>query len=265
MSAALTVMLPSFWGDTVSAQEPPPPFRVTAAASMNYTDSPRQYDLMQTLLELDPGAAVPSHRINGRAIITVVSGEVTKVEEDGEATVFKAGQTYPESSGDEWDVDINNGSAPARLLVTFLLSPGVEPLLFNPNAAPSTAPGPKFVAVARTSLGTIPAQFTLSHSMFEVHPGFAVVNHTHDGWHLITHLTGSVVNIVNGVTQPGTFAHGPHDIHEARSTGSGVATAMSASVNPTGAPPFRPLGAAAAPAAPAIRPPATGDACLPGN
>jgi quercetin dioxygenase-like cupin family protein len=257
ISAVLTIFLPSIAGPSVSAQEPPPTFRVTAAASMNFTDVPRQYDLMQTLLELEPGAAVPSHRINGRAIITVISGEVTKVEEDGEAKVFKAGQTYPESSSDEFDADVNKGSAPARLLVTFLLAPGAEPLIFNPNAAPSAAPGPKFIAVARTTLGTIPAQFTLSHSMFEVHPGFSVVNHTHDGWNLITHLTGNVTNIVNGVVQPGSFAHGPHDVHEARSAGSGVATAMSATVNPTGAPPLRLVGSTAP-----IRPPATGDGGL---
>jgi hypothetical protein len=202
--------------------------------------------------------------VNGRSIITVVSGEVTRIEEGGESTLFTAGQTFPETSADHFDVDINLGRSPARLLATFLLQPGAEPLLFNPNAAPSSAPGPRFVAASRTTVGTIPAQFTLSHSMFEVGPGFALASHTHDGWHLITHLTGNVTNFVNGQLQPATFTHGPHDLHEARSAGAGLATAMSASVNPTGAPALRLVSAAApAPAAAQpIRPPATGGAGL---
>lgn len=248
---------------SASAQEAPA-IRFTTVASMNYTDQTRQYDVMQTLLELAPGAAVPSHKINGRAIITVLSGEVTKVEEDGEATLFRAGQTYPESSADHFDVDINKGNVPARLLVTFLLAPGAEPLIFNPNE-PASAPGPTFVAVARTTVGNIPGQFTLTHGVFDVPPGWVGPLHTHDGWSLVTHLNGNVRNVVGGVVQPASFAHGPGSHHEAANTSGQTVTAMFASVGPTGAPPSRPLTAAPPPAtaAPsAIRPPATGDGGL---
>lgn len=250
---------------SVAAQEAPPAIRTTSVASMNYTDRTRQYDLMQTLLELAPGAAVPSHKINGRALITVLQGEVTKVEESGEATTFRTGQTYPESDADHFDADVNNGSVPARLLVTFLISPGAEPLVFNPNE-PATRPGPTFLAVARTTVGNIPGQFTLTHGTFEVPPGWVGPLHTHDGWSLVTHLSGNVRNVVDGVVQSVSFAHGPNSHHEAANVSGQTATAMFASVGPTGAPPSRPVatGPAANPAgAPsAIRPPATGDGGL---
>ena len=247
----------------LAQQAPPPTIRTLHAASIPVSGTPRQYDMMQMLLELAPGAEVPSHRVNGKAIITVVTGEIARIEEDGGTTVFRAGQTFPESAEDEFDVDRNNGNTPARLLATFLLVPGAEPLIFNPNR-PSNSPGPTFIAVARTTTGTIPADFTLSHSMFEVLPGFSLASHTHDGWHLLTHISGTVTNRVNGVVQPATFAHGPHDFHEAANSTSVTATAISASINPVGVPPLRLVGGASTPQQPqqAIRPPSTGDAGL---
>lgn len=244
-----------------AAADDPPPIRVTTFASRNFTDVPRQYDVMQTLLELAPGAAVPSHRVNGRAIITVVSGTVTRLDDDGDSELFTAGQTLTETDEDHFDVDINLGSTPTRLLVSFLLQPGVEPLIFNPNQPPS-APGPKFLAVARTTVGTIPGQLTLSHAMIEVPTGWVGNLHTHDSWSIVTELSGGHVrNLVNGVSQNGaTFVHGPLDLHEGQNTGPTV-MAMFASVGPTGAPTMRLVGASAPPL-PAIRPPATGDGGL---
>jgi quercetin dioxygenase-like cupin family protein len=240
-----------------AAEEDLPIIRV----SRNFTDAPRQYDLMQTLVELAPGGAIPSHRINGRSIITVLLGEVSRIEENGETTVFRAGETFVEASGDHFDVDMNTGTTRAVLLATFLLSPGVEPLLLNPNAAPLDAPGPKFLAVARTSVGTIPAQFTLTHAIFDVPAGIDLAPHTHDAWNLVTELSGRAFNIVNGVTQGASFAHGPNDVHEVTRNAGPAFRAMSAAVGPTGAPPLRFLTSAGAPA-PTITPPSTGDAGL---
>ena len=247
------------------AQEPPPLIRSTTSAARALTDSPRQHDLMQVLLEFAPGAATASHRVNGRGIFTVVSGEITRIEEGGDTKVFKAGETFPEDDSDHFDVDANRGSVPARLLATFLLQPGAEPLIVDTNAPPPSKE-PTFVAVARTTVGTIPAAFTLSHTIGEVSPGFAVALHTHDGWHMLTTLSGQATNRVNGVVQTGqTFVHGPHDVHEAANTSNAISTYMSASINPQGAVPLRFVSSGRitpAPAAPSVRPPATGDGGL---
>jgi hypothetical protein len=116
--------------------------------------------------------------------------------------------------------------------------------------------------VSRTTLGKIPASFTLVHGLFDVPPGFEVGLHAHDGWSSVTELSGGhVINRVNGVVQTGaTFVHGPHDLHEGEHTGSQTVTAMFASVGPTGAPPSRPVTPASS--RQAIQPPATGDGGL---
>jgi quercetin dioxygenase-like cupin family protein len=257
LSAAVTILATSTVR-LVTAQEPPA-IRFTTVASQNFTDQPRQYDLLQTLVELAPGAAVPSHRVAGKAIITVISGEVTRVEEGGARRTFKAGETFPEIDSDHFDTDVNLGSVPARFLATFLLPPGGEPLIFNPSEPPS-APGPKFVAVARTTVGVIPAQFTLAQGLFEVPPGWVGPLHTHDGWNMVTHLSGTVRNVVDGVVQPDvTFVHGPGSRHEAENRSGATVNAMFAAVGPTGAPPSRPLTSSGQ--AP-ITPPSTGDAGL---
>jgi quercetin dioxygenase-like cupin family protein len=243
-----------------SAQELPPTIRV----SRDFTDSPRQYDLMQMLLELAPGAAVPSHKVNGKSIISVLTGEVSRIEENGETTVFRAGETLTETSDDHFDVDLNTGKEPALLLATFLLSPGAEPLILNPNAAPSKAPGPTFVAVARTTVGTIPARFTLTHAIFDVPAGIDLAPHTHDAWNLVTELTGRAHNVVNGVVQGATFAHGPNDAHEVTKNTGPTFRAMSAAVGPVGAPALRFLPTASAPQPQPIVPPSTGDGGLAG-
>ncbi|HXH20731.1 MAG TPA: hypothetical protein VNN10_01790 [Dehalococcoidia bacterium] len=251
-------------GTARAEDPPPPPLRVTVSASINFTDAPRQYDIVQALLEFAPGAATPSHRVNGRGLFTVLSGEITRVEDDGGTSVFRGGQTFSELSGDKFDVDMNRGSAPARLLATLLVQPGAEPLIINPSAPPPRLE-PRFVAAARTTVGTIPAAFTLSHGILELQPGWSAALHTHDGWSIATGLTGPVpTNLVNGVPQGASFAHGPNDLHEASYAGPGVSTAMFASVGPTGAPASRPVTTGPAPAQ-TIRPPSTGDAGLAGS
>jgi quercetin dioxygenase-like cupin family protein len=249
----------------VAAQEPPPAPRVTGLASRNFTDAPRQYDLVQALLEFAPGAATPWHRVAGRGMFTVISGEITRVEENGEKKVFKAGETFTESPEDHWDYDANLGTAPARLLATFALIPGTEPLIIHPDLPFPGTSAPQFVAQARTTVGIIPAQFTLVHGIIELPGGFVAGPHTHDAWNMATGISGgSVTNRVDGIAHvhspPAVFVHGPGQVHEAIG-GAQASTAMFASLGPTGAPPSRTVGAVAA-QTPAIRPPATGDGGL---
>jgi quercetin dioxygenase-like cupin family protein len=252
--------------DLTNAQEPPPAPRITGLATRNFTDVPRQYDLVQALVEFAPGAATPWHRVAGRGMFTVMSGEITRVEEGGERRAFKAGETFFESIEDHFDYEVNLGSTPARLLATLLLQPGAAPLAIHPDLPFPGTSGPVFVAESRTTLGTIPAQFTLAHGILELPAGFVATAHTHDGWNMATGLTGgSVTNRIDGVTHvhspPDVFVHGPGQVHESVG-GSQPGTVMFASVNPTGAPPARSLTPTAAPA---IRPPATGDAGLVGH
>jgi quercetin dioxygenase-like cupin family protein len=239
------------------AQQPPAP-RVEIAASMELQDSPRQYDLVQMLVEFAPGASNLAHRVNGRAIFTVLSGKLTRVEEDGETVVFGTGETFREADSDHFDVEINNGTVPAQLLATFLLQPGAPPLIIHPDATPPSI-GPRVLAMARTTVGTIPAQFTLAHGIIVADPGAVVPPHTHDGWQMVTTLSGEPQPVLGGVVQTGaTFIDRPGVVHEGGNPGPAPARFMFAALNPQGAPQARPVGGTQ----PAIQPPATGDAGL---
>ena len=246
-----------------SAQEPPGP-RVEVSASIELEDSPRQYDLVQMLVEFAPGASNPSHRVNGRAIFTVLTGELTRIEENGETTLFKAGQTFREADSDHFDVEVNRGMESAQLLATLLLQPGVPPLTIEPGATPPAIP-PRLLAAARTTVGTTPAQFTLSHGIIVNEPGGAAPPHTHDGWQMFTILSGKPVVILGGVVQTTTtYVDRPGVVHEGSNPGPEQARFMFARLNPLGAPVARPVTSGAG-QMPAIQPPSTGDGGLAGR
>ena len=250
-------------GRAASAQQPPGP-RLEVSASIELEDSPRQYDLVQMLVEFAPGASNPSHRVNGRAIFTVLTGEITRVEEGGESTVFKAGQTFRESGSDHFDVEVNRGAESAQLLATFLLQPGAPPLIIEPGATPPAVP-PRPIASARTTIGTIPEKFTLTHGIIVTEAGGVAPPHTHDGWQLVTTLAGKPIVVLGGLVHTGsTFVDRPGVVHEGSNPGPEQARFMFAAVNPLGAPPARPVASGAA-QMPAIQPPSTGDGGLAGR
>jgi quercetin dioxygenase-like cupin family protein len=242
-----------------SAQEPGPVLEITARIELE--DTPRQYDLVQMLVEFAPGASNASHRVNGRALFTVLSGELTRIEEGGETTVFTAGQSFSEVDSDDFDVEVNKGTAPARLLATFLLQPGAPPIIIHPDATPPPA-GPKGIAAARTTVGTIPAKFALAHGIIATAAGGVAPPHTHDGWQLVTTLEGNPVARLDGVVQTGaTFVDRPGVVHDGRNPGPGVARLMFASLTPAGSPPARPVASTGTQPRP-IQPPSTGDGGL---
>ena len=258
----LTALALGPWGP-VSAQQPSGPM-LEISAEIEIEDSPRQYDLVQLLVEFRPGASNQSHQVNGRALFTVLRGELTRIEENGEMTVFKTGETFREAEGDHFDVEKNNGPIPAHLLATFLLEPGAPPLVIEPDSTPPSI-GPEVLAMARTTVGTIPAQFTLTHGIFRTEPGGVVPPHTHDGWQMVTLLEGQNVVLLDGEVQTGaTFVDKPGVVHEGSNPGPGRVRVMFARLNPLGAPPARPVTSATA-QMPAIQPPSTGDGGLAGR
>ena len=260
LAAFATIYLAAASGTPVSAQEPPR-LTVEVLASSELEDSPRQYDLVQMLIEFAPGASNQSHRVNGRAIFTLISGELTRVEENGETTVFSAGDTFRETGSDHFDIEVNNGTVPAQLLATLLLQPGAKPLTIEPGSPPPSL-GPRVIAAARTTVGKIPAKFTLAHGFIVADPGVVVPAHTHDGWQMVTTLAGNPAPVLDGEVQTGkTFVDRPGVVHEGGNPGPEQARFMFARLNPLGAPVARPVTAGGA-QTPTIQPPATGDGGL---
>src|SRR6266540_634723 len=108
-------------GGQATAQEPPRP-SVKFASVFPVSGSPRQYELVQQVLEFRPGASTYEHTHGGPAFVTVLEGQSTILEGATERT-YGPGQTYSEGQGVALTA-INKSSGTTRVLASFLLSPG---------------------------------------------------------------------------------------------------------------------------------------------
>jgi quercetin dioxygenase-like cupin family protein len=227
-------------------------FPVTAA-------SPSQYDLVQAVVDLAPGATTPAHMHGGSEYVTVIAGQITLLT-GGTEKAYGPGQSFvvPAST---FFIAANKGSVNAQFVASFLLSPGATFQINDPRA-PAPSLGPRTVSY-RTTTTTLPAKFDFVQQIWDWDPGAKspthAMNHPHvmtmiEGENTIRYQDGRVVKVVAGqsaimaVGQPGTMEN----------SGSGnnrfAITWLSGSSEPL----FTPVG----PAAGAISPPNTGDGDL---
>jgi quercetin dioxygenase-like cupin family protein len=244
--------------------------------------SPSQYDVIQQVLDFAPGAATREHSHGGTAYVTVLEGQVTRKEGSNEVT-YRPGQTFIEARGVQHMVT-NKGNIKARVLASFLLSPGgPQTLNILDGPAPATAAVAAFLA--RVTVGTQPDEFTLTQSVFDMEPGASVPLHAHDGLGFVMVLDGEVSFATGGAeakrSAGGTFIDSaPSDRQgaelatdrgrtavalgdTARNSGSKPASVVATYLvhnTRTQAPSLPIVGAGGL--APAIRPPATGNGGL---
>ena len=127
---------------------PPGPTKVYES-TIAVANSPARADLIQTVLDFAPGAWTPFHRHGGQAFSLVLSGEITRRENNTEK-IFKPGEGWSDTP-DQVHAAGNAGVTKARLLATFLLPKGA-PLTTVQEAAPATAPA----ALPQTGEATAP-------------------------------------------------------------------------------------------------------------
>ena len=107
---------------------------VLFTGSLPLTGVPGTFDLMQRVIDMDPGSSSPELRANARGITTVLEGQMT-VRSGGRDQRYSVGQTFLAEEGDTYIVS-NAGATKARLVATYALPVGVQP------ASPVTAPSP---------------------------------------------------------------------------------------------------------------------------
>src|SRR5919198_167028 len=76
------------------------------------------------LVDYGPGGYSPGHTHPKSAFIyaTVLEGEIRSQVNDGPATIYKAGQSFPEPPGDRHAVSANpSKTKPAKLLAVFVV------------------------------------------------------------------------------------------------------------------------------------------------
>src|SRR4051794_38026048 len=135
---------------TSSADMPPGP-TVVSRTSMSVTKSLGNFEAIQLILELAPGAQTPPHSHGGPDLITVLDGEVTlHLDATGEETVYGPGEFWTETPG-LIHVASNAGKETAHMAALFLLPEGAS-LTTVKQGMSSTYMPPGPTVVSRTSM-----------------------------------------------------------------------------------------------------------------
>jgi quercetin dioxygenase-like cupin family protein len=176
------------------SQDLPPGPSVATQATF---ERAQQTDLVHLVLDFAPGSWTPLHTHGGVGYVTVLSGEMT-VRENGEETVYRAGESWVEYPG--VFAEVGNASAEgARVLATFLLPKGA--LLTTVHEAGSSEnlpPGPTTVYRSVFENVGLPAAFDVVHLVLDFAPGAWTPLHTHGGEGFVTVLEGAMAVRVEG-------------------------------------------------------------------
>ncbi|MBW3536755.1 MAG: cupin domain-containing protein [Actinobacteria bacterium] len=164
------------------AQAPGPV--VASKHQQEFTQPPGEFDLVQIVQELAPGAETPPHSHGGNGQATVLEGEVVLRVGDKETT-FSAGEGFVETAGEKMQV-ANTSSARARFVVAFVLPKGSE--LTTPGGT-SSKPGPTVLSKHQISFDQV-GPFDLIQLVQKFAPGAATPPHSHGG--------NGQVNVVEG-------------------------------------------------------------------
>jgi quercetin dioxygenase-like cupin family protein len=220
-----------------SGDEPPRPV-VKFASVFPVSGPPRQYELVQQILDFPPGGATREHSHGGRAFVTVLEGQSTIRDGAGEK-VYGPGETYTEVEGALLTA-FNKGNVRTRVFASFLLSPGALQTINRPDSPVPAIPAVP-VYLSRSTFGTQPAEFEVRQVVNEFAPGAVQPLHTHGGPGIAMVIQGEVTFEAEGVNlkrTPGGFfvENDPHLAHLARNTGNGPATVVITFLIPKGAP-----------------------------
>jgi quercetin dioxygenase-like cupin family protein len=219
-------------------------------------DPPALADVVQLVLDFAPGSWTPVHTHGGPGYVTVLEGEVT-LRMAGADQKFKPGEGWidnpdtPHAAG-------NEGSAPARVVVTFVLPKGATPTTVVEGGAQSVAPpGPTTFAQLRTDAIGLPAPMDLVLRFVEYAPGASAAVHFHPGPNYVTVLEGELT-LREGATEqkvsaPRGFVEPALQLHSGHNMGTARTRLVAAAVVPRGAP-FSTTAEQAAQPSPAAKP-----------
>lgn len=211
------------------AQElPPGPTTVQPLSRLPLETTPGPFqETLVVILEFAPGAQTPLHSHGGVTLVRVLEGELTR-HAGGTSDVFRAGEGWVETPRDVHSAG-NTGSAPSRVLVTFLLPSGAPPTTVEGAPGQVAPPGPStifqskrvpvqtsatgFEEAATTVLGFAPGAWTPRHS----HGGLTLVAVT-DGEMTVRGSSGETIY------RPGdVWIEQPGDVHLAGNAAAGEA------------------------------------------
>jgi quercetin dioxygenase-like cupin family protein len=139
---------------------------VVAESRFVVTDSPAQTDLVQLVVDFEPGAWTSLHTHGGQAINLVLEGEIT-LRHGGMDRLYQAGQSWTDSTT-QIHAAGNAGSGAARLLTNFLLPKGAPQI----TVVQESQFGPAITYEAKFPLPPLPADAEIVQRVIDLPPGW---------------------------------------------------------------------------------------------
>jgi quercetin dioxygenase-like cupin family protein len=211
---------------------------------------PARFQVVQSLLHFDPGAATPFHQHLGQVIVTVLEGENTFIRNRVE-TVYKAGDSFVEVPGEILQAR-NAGTSRMSVMATYL-QPWEAPLSRPEPQDKTPLPRPFVSYQFKTDVSPMTDPFDVVQQLLDFAPGAATPVHTHPGIVVVTVLAGELTFQLNGtdtVYKEGeSFVEVPGQVVQARNAGAVQTSVMVSYLIPKDAPLSTVHHAAPAPAA----------------
>jgi quercetin dioxygenase-like cupin family protein len=173
---------------------------IQAPAAAPATESPAEatpvatlageFELVQLVVDFPPGTWTPLHTHGGMLLVTVLNGEQTVRDEQGNETIYKAGESFTETPGTY--LEIGNAGQELVTVSTAALLPKDANLSItkegiNTDDAP---PGPTTISQHRLPVTEALGEFELVELIVDFPTGTWTPAHTHGGQLLVTVLTG---------------------------------------------------------------------------
>ncbi len=149
-----------------------------------------EFELVQLVVDFPPGTWTPLHTHGGMLLVTVLNGEQTVRDEQGNETIYKAGESFTETPGTYLEIG-NAGQELVTVSAAALLPKGADLSMtkdgINTDDAP---PGPTTLYQNRMAVTEPLGEFELVQLIVDFPAGTWTPSHTHGGELLVTVLTG---------------------------------------------------------------------------
>lgn len=149
-----------------------------------------EFELVQLIVDFPPGTWTPAHTHGGMLLVTVLRGEQTVRDEQGNESIYKSGESFTETPGEYLEIgnagqELVTVSAAALLPKGAALSTTKEGI--NTDNAP---PGPTTVYKNVLPVTKLLGEFELVQLVVDFPAGTWTPSHTHGGELLVTVLNG---------------------------------------------------------------------------
>ena len=161
-----------------------------STTSAPVADLTGEFELVQLIVDFPPGTWTPAHTHGGMLLVTVLKGEQTVRDEQGNEKTYKAGESFTETPGEYLEIgnagqELVTVSAAALLPKGAALSTTKEGI--NTDNAP---PGPTTVSRNVMTVTKALGEFELVQLVVDFPAGTWTPSHTHGGELIVTVLNG---------------------------------------------------------------------------